>query len=139
MQRNREIELLAAVPLFAGCSKRELREIALVADELTVPEGTTLMRQGERGREFMVIESGTVSVTRDQREIARLGAGEWVGEIALVADVPRTATVVTVAETNIIVLTDRAFKKLIRDMPSIAEKALRSVGERLAADASLQH
>ena len=135
VRKNRKVELLAGVPLFAGCSKRELGELALVADELDVPAGRTLMRQGDRGREFIVIESGEVSVVRNMRETRRLGPGNWVGEIALIANVPRTATVTTVTPARIIVLTDRAFAKLIRDVPSIAQKVLRSVGERLAADA----
>ena len=135
MAANRKVELLSAVPLFAGCSKRELGQIALVTDELDVPAGKTLMRQGQRGHEFMVIESGCVSIIRNARETRRLGDGEWVGEIALIAQVPRTATVTTLTPTRILVLTDRAFAKLVRDMPSIAQKVLRSVGERLAADA----
>jgi CRP-like cAMP-binding protein len=134
LRKNRKTELLAGVPLFAGCSKRELGEIALVADELAVPEGETLIREGERGREFLVIESGTVSVSRGLRPIAQLGPGDWVGEIALLTDVPRTATVTTTSPTRVLVLTDRAFAKLIRDVPSIAQKVLRSLGERLAPD-----
>ncbi len=135
VRKNRKVELLAEVPLFSGCSKRELGELALVADELDVPPGKTLMREGDRGREFIVIERGTVSIIRSQREVRRLGAGEWVGEISLIADVPRMATVRTVTPARVLVLTDRAFAKLIRDMPSIAQKVLRSVGERLATDA----
>ncbi len=136
LRKNRKIELLGNVPLFAGLSKRELGDIAYVTDVLDVPAGKTLMREGERGREFLVIESGTVNVSRKGRVVRQLGAGDWVGEIALIADIPRTATVTTTSEARLLVLTDRAFAKLIRDVPSITYKVLRSVGERLAADQS---
>jgi CRP-like cAMP-binding protein len=134
LRKNRKVELLGNVPLFAGLSKRELGEIASVADELDVPAGKVLMREGARGREFLVIENGTVDVTREGRPIRQLGPGDWVGEIALIADMPRTATVTTTSDARLLVLTDRAFAKLVRDVPSITYKVLRSVGDRLAAD-----
>ena len=134
MRKNRKVELLAAVPLFAGCSKRELGEIALVADEIFLPDGETLIREGERGREFLVIESGTVRVTRDGRTLTELGAGEWVGEISLVAGTPRTATVVATSPVRLLVISDRAFQALLRDVPSIATKVLQSLAARLPPD-----
>jgi CRP/FNR family transcriptional regulator, cyclic AMP receptor protein len=134
LRKNRKVELLANVPLFAGLSKRELGDIAGVADELDLKAGKMLMREGQRGREFFVLESGGVQVERKGRVVRQLGPGEWVGEIALIADIPRTATVTTLEDTRVLVLTDRAFSKLIRDVPTIAQKMLRSVGERLAAD-----
>jgi CRP-like cAMP-binding protein len=134
LRKNRKVELLAGVPLFAGLSKSELGDIAGVADELDVKSGKTLIREGQRGREFFVIESGGVRVERKGRVVRTVGPGEWVGEIALIADIPRTATVTTLADSRVLVLTDRAFAKLIRDVPSIAQKVLRTVGERLAAD-----
>lgn len=134
LRKNRKIELLANVPLFAGLSKRELGDIAYVADELDLPAGKVLMREGDRGREFLVIESGTVDVTREGRPIRQLGPGDWIGEIALIADMPRTATVTTTSDARVLVLTDRAFAKLVRDVPSITYKVLRSLGERLADD-----
>jgi CRP-like cAMP-binding protein len=134
LRKNRKVELLAAVPLFAACSKRELAELALVVDELDVAADVTLIREGERGREFLVVESGTVTVERGARMVGELGPGDWVGEIALVADVPRTATVRTATPVRLLVLTDRTFAKLLRDVPSIAQKVMQSLGERLAAD-----
>ena len=134
LRKNRKVELLAAVPLFAGCSKRELGEIALVADEIFLPDGETLIREGERGREFLVIESGTVRVMRDGRALTELGAGEWVGEISLVAGTPRTATVVAASPVRLLVISDRAFQALLRDVPSIATKVLQSLAARLPPD-----
>ncbi len=81
--RNAKIELLKRVPLFAGCSKSELRVIALHADEVHLRAGTVLTREGRPGREFFVLVDGSVRVTRDGRKIAELSGGDWFGEIAL--------------------------------------------------------
>ena len=81
-----------------------------------------------------MIESGTVKVIRKARVVRRLGAGDWVGEIALLCDVPRTATVESESEVRLLVLTDRAFAKIMRDTPSIAAKVMNSLAARLAAD-----
>jgi CRP-like cAMP-binding protein len=131
LRKDAKTDLLAHVPLFSGCSKRELQEIAALADELDLPEGTALIKEGERGREFFVIVEGTVDVTRDGRRVTTLGGGNWIGEIALVSDVPRTATVTTTSPVRVLVVTDRAFSGLIKRSPSIALKVLASVAERL--------
>lgn len=131
LRKNAKADLIAAVPLFAGCSKAELGEVAAISDELDLPEGATLIREDERGREFLIVIDGTVEVTQKGRKLSELGAGSWVGEIALIADVPRTATVVATSPVRLLVITDRAFQHLIRKTPSIAAKVLQSLGERL--------
>lgn len=136
LRKNRKLELLHGVPLFAGCSKRELTDIAALADELSFAAGASLMREGEAGREFVVIVEGTVKVTRKGRKIAELSAGDFVGEIALVADVPRTATVVATTPLRMLVISDRAFRRLLQTQPSIAAKVLQSLGERLAVNST---
>lgn len=135
LQKNKKVELLKAVPLFANCSKAELQRIASLADELDLAEGATLIREGERGREFLVVVGGNVRVTRRGRKLADLGAGDFIGEIALVSDVPRTATVTATSPVRLLVVTDREFRHLIEQVPSIATKVLQSLGERLHADA----
>ena len=135
LHKDAKIDLLKNVPLFAGCSKSELQRIASLADELDLADGATLIREGERGREFIVVASGTVRVTRSGKELRELGAGDFIGEIALVADVPRTATVTATSPVRLLVVTDRAFRGLLEQMPSIAKKVLQSLGERLHADA----
>jgi CRP-like cAMP-binding protein len=126
---------MKGVPLFSGCSKAELQKIAALADELDLAEGATLIREGERGREFIVIVDGTVTVTRGRKSLRDLGAGDFIGEIALVSDVPRTATVTATSPVRLLVITDRAFRGLIEQMPSIATKVLQSLGQRLHSDA----
>ncbi len=133
--RNAKIDLLKNVPLFSGCSKTELRHLASTADEVDLREGYVLTREGRPGREFFVLVDGTVRVTRDGRGVAELGGGDWFGEIALLTKVPRTATVTATSGVKALVLTDRAFRRLVETMPSIALKVLSSVGERLDRDA----
>ena len=135
LRRDAKVELLKKVPLFSGCSKSELRELAKSADELDVREGTVLTREGRPGREFFVLISGTAKVTKNGRKIAELGPGDWLGEIALITDSPRTATVTATSPIDLLVITDRRFRTVVETMPSIALKVLSSVGERLSRDA----
>jgi CRP/FNR family cyclic AMP-dependent transcriptional regulator len=130
--RNAKIELLKRVPLFAGCSKTELRELALVADELDLREGRTLVREGQAGREFFVLVEGGVRVSRKGRKLNDLGAGDWFGEIALLTNTPRTATVTATSPIRVLVITDRSFRRVVESMPKIALKVLSTLGQRLA-------
>jgi CRP/FNR family transcriptional regulator, cyclic AMP receptor protein len=134
-RRDARLELLKGVPLFARCSKAELRQIAMLADVLDLDEGRTLIREGERAQEFFVVVDGSLRATRKGRKVSDLGAGDFVGEIALVADLPRTATVTTSSSVRLLVLTARGFRDLLVDSPSIAPKILQSLGERLHSDA----
>jgi CRP-like cAMP-binding protein len=133
--RNAKIELLKSVPLFAGCSKSELRELAMTADEIDLRDGHVLTKEDRPGREFFVLVKGTARVARKGRKIADLRAGDWFGEIALLTDAPRTATVTATSTADVLVITDRSFRRVVETMPSIALKVLACVGERLAHDA----
>ena len=135
LRRDAKMELLKRAPLFAGCSKSELRALASSADELDLREGTVLTREGRAGREFFVLVSGTAKVTKDGRKVADLSEGDWFGEIALLTDTPRTATVTATSPVDVLVITDRSFRRTVETMPSIALKILSSVGDRLARDA----
>ena len=132
LRSNAKIELLKSVPLFAGCSKAELRRLASIADEIDLREGTVLTREGRTGHEFFVLIDGTVSVTRSGRKVADLGAGDWLGEIALLTKAPRTATVTATSPLRTLVITDREFRQLVSEVPSIAMKVLTCVAERLS-------
>jgi CRP/FNR family cyclic AMP-dependent transcriptional regulator len=138
LQRNTKVDLLKKVPLFSGCSKDELRQLASVADELDLREGSALTREGQPGREFFVLMDGTVDVTQGGASVGQLGAGDWFGEIALLTKAARTATVTATSPVRVLVLTDRAFRHAIEATPSIAVKVLERVGERLAHDAELK-
>jgi CRP-like cAMP-binding protein len=131
LRKAGKVELLKKIPLFAGCSKAELAHIAAEADEITVPKGTVLMREGQRGRQFFVIIEGTVRVTRNGRKLRDFGPGDHLGDVALVTRLPRIASGVTTSPARLLVLTDTRFRALIMETPSIAVKVLQSVGERI--------
>ena len=135
LRKSAKEELIKSVPLFSKCTRRELSALAGEADELTVPEGKDLTRQGEPGREFMVIVDGAAKVTKNGRKVNELGANDFLGEIALLSDVPRTATVTTTTETTILVLTDRAFRRVADQIPSVHSSLLAALTARLSPDA----
>ena len=134
LRRNEKVELIKKVPLFAHCSKRELQEVAQLADEIDLREGKEMTRQGSRGREFFVLLDGTANVTKNGRRINTLGSGDFFGEIALVSDTPRTATVTATSPVRALVVTDRSFRRLLEDSPSIQSKVLKALAERLAPE-----
>ena len=131
LAREAKIELLKRVPLFADCSRRELREIATVADEIVVPAGTALAREGKSGRELVIIVEGAADVTKRGRKINEVGGGDFVGEIAVVTDTPRTASVKTTQPTHALVLTRRDFRTLMKRVPTIQIKVLETLARRL--------
>ena len=131
LSRNTKIDLLKRVPLFADCSKKELQEISLVTDEIDLPAGFQLTKEGASGQELVVIVDGAADVIRRGKKINTVGGGDFVGEIALVTEEPRTATVRTTEPTQAIVLTRRDFRALMKRVPSIQLKVLDAVASRL--------
>ena len=131
LRKNAKIELLKRVPLFERCSKSELQRIAGVADEVNLPAGRELMREGERGQEFVVLVEGRAEVKRKGRRLRELSDGDFLGEIALVADVPRTATVTTLTPVDILLMTARDFRTLMREVPSLQPKVMYALAMRL--------
>jgi CRP/FNR family cyclic AMP-dependent transcriptional regulator len=131
LRRNEKVELIKRVPLFADCSRGELEEIAQLADEIDLAEGKELTRLGEPGREFFVLLEGEANVTQNGNSINTLRAGDFFGEIALVEDTPRTATVTATTPMRVLVITDRAFKKLLDEQPELQRKVLVALAERV--------
>ena len=134
LRRNQKVELIRHAPLFSACSKRELEQIAQLADEIDLAEGKEMTRQGSRGREFFVLLEGEADVTKDGRRINQLSSGDFFGEIALVSDTPRTATVTATRPVRALVITDRSFRRLLRDQPEIQSKVLAALAARLAPE-----
>jgi CRP/FNR family transcriptional regulator, cyclic AMP receptor protein len=132
MARNPKIALLAGVPLFAQCSKRDLEEIAAIADEIDFPAGRTLTREGQNGREFVVLADGIVDVERDGERVNTLGPGDFFGEISLVTGRPRTATVTTRSPARAFVLSAPAFRSLIQRAPRVRTSVLAAAALRLS-------
>ena len=134
LHRNQKVELIKRAPLFANLSKRDLSEVAQLADEIDLREGKEMTRQGAAAREFFVLLEGEADVRKNGRRINRLGPGDFFGEIALVSDTPRTATVTATSPVRALVITDRAFRRLLKDQPEIQGKVLAAVAARLAPE-----
>jgi voltage-gated potassium channel len=132
--KNEKVELLKRVPLFTRCTKAELIEVALSADEREAREGERLTEEGRRGREFFVLVDGAVDVTRAGKKLADLGPGDWFGEIAILTYKPRTTTVTATTPVRLLVIDDRSFRRLVETTPRIALTVLESVAERLELD-----
>jgi CRP-like cAMP-binding protein len=131
---NQKIDLIRKVPLFARCSRAELKEIALLADEIDLHEGTEMTRQGAPGREFFVLLDGTADVKKNRRRVNMLGPGDFFGEIALVSREPRTATVIATSPVRALVITDRSFRRLLDDAPQVQTKVMEAMAQRLAPE-----
>ena len=126
-------EALGRAPLFQGLSRDELQDLAKVTEDLEVEPGRVLCREGERAREFFVIVDGEVAVTKDERELRTLSGGDFFGEIALIEDVPRTATVTARTPLRFFVLTRQSFWSLIEHQPDVERKVLRALAQRVLA------
>src|SRR5438874_172993 len=117
-------ELLANVDLFRDLDKRELRQIADVMKEYTFAAGREVVTQGKEGIGFFVIADGTAKVTVDGNEVRTLGPGDYFGEIALIADTPRTATVTADSDLTCWGLASWTFRPIAESNGSIAWKLL---------------
>ena len=135
LRKDAKLELLRQVPLFAGCSKRELGEISTLADELGLPAGTTLIEEGRQGHEFFVLVDGEVDVRRKGRKVTSLGGGSFFGEMALVSSKPRNATVTATTPVRVLVVHEQAFRRLLRDSQPIQLKVLQALADRAAETA----
>ncbi len=123
---------LAALPLFEALSRKELEQLAMMTDDLEFPAGKVLCRQGDLGSEFLVIIEGEAEVTKDGAPVATLGPGDYFGEIALVEDVRRTATVTAATSLRFFILTRQAFRSLLRRNPKVEAQILDVIAARVA-------
>ena len=129
--KDAKIELLRNVPLFSACSKRDLGRIAALVDEIDVPEGRVLTRQGEPGRECFVIAEGQASAALRGSTTASLGPGAVVGEMSLLDQGPRSATVTATTDMHLLVLTSRGFSALINRVPLVARRIMAGLAGRV--------
>jgi CRP-like cAMP-binding protein len=126
-------DMLRAVSLFGTLSGKELDAIAQLADTVEVPEGYVLMRQDTSGGEMFVIASGNVRVERNGRELAQLGPGSVVGEMALLSEGPRTATVTATEPSTLFVLAHREFHSLMDTSAEVRTCVFNAVAHRIRA------
>ena len=131
--RDARIRLLSGVALFSPCAKHELKRIAALVDEVEAPKGKTLAREGDRGSEFFVVVEGTAIARRRGQKVGTIGPGSFFGELALLDQGPRVATVTADTDMQLLVLTSRAFSSLLNDVPSVGRRIMRGMAERLRA------
>jgi CRP-like cAMP-binding protein len=132
--RDAKVKRLAGVPLFSACSKTDLTKIAALADELEVPEGKVLMTQGDRAHECFVILAGKAKVSIRGKRSTTLGAGDCVGELALLdPGARRSATVTAQTDLDLLVLGAREFSSFLDEVPRVGRQVLSAAAERLRA------
>ena len=134
--QDTKVQALKGVPLFASLSRKELLQLERVCEDLEVQPGRVLCKEGEIGREFFVLVDGKVQVIRKGRRVATLTGGDFVGEISLVTELPRTATVTVETPVRLFVLTSREFHALLDRNPKVERKVLRALARRLAETSS---
>jgi CRP/FNR family transcriptional regulator, cyclic AMP receptor protein len=134
--QDTKVQALKGVPLFEDLSRKELVQLERVCEDLEVEPGKVLCQEGRTGHEFFVIVDGKVQVTRKGRRVATLSSGDFVGEIALVTELPRTATVTAETPVRLVVLTPREFHAVLDQNPKVERKVLRVLARRLAASSS---
>ena len=122
---------LKSIWLFSGCSGSELRKIRSSLDALTVPAGKILVEEGHIGQEFFIIVDGKAAVTRNGKKVATLDGGSHFGELALLDRRPRSASVVSETDMNVLVMSQRQFNGLLESVPTIARKMLSALATRL--------
>ena len=134
VRRDEKVRLISRVPLFQSCSQAELARIAAIATQVDFPKGEVLLQEGQRGDEFFVLVKGSADVRKGKKQIGTLKAGDFAGEIALLADSPRTATVTTTSPVTALRATRKGFAELMKTSPAIQQKVLVTLANRLAPD-----
>ena len=131
MAKDKTLEHLAAIPLFSGLSRKDLGHLRGLCNEIEVPKGKVLCKQGTVGYECFVIVDGTASVEADGHVLTTLGAGSYFGELSLLDKQPRSATVTALSPMTVLVLGPREFSSALSDIPGLAAKLLSSMARRL--------
>jgi CRP/FNR family transcriptional regulator, cyclic AMP receptor protein len=124
---------LKDVPFFSSLSKRELTTVAQNTDELDIAQGKALAREGEFGHEFFVIVEGTAEVVRGGTHVADLHSCDFFGEMALLGEERRTATVTATSPMRVLVMTGQHLRAIDREMPAVHTKIVEAIEARRAA------
>ncbi len=135
LTQSTKADALRSAPLFEGLSKKELVEVARVTEDLTVPAGTVLCKEDTLGREFFVLIDGTVEVTRCGKHVATRDAPDFVGEIALLTEVRRIATVTASTPLRCLILMRGDFRRVLDENRAIERKVMDVLAQRLAVQA----
>lgn len=128
---EQQLDYLSNIPLFSGCSKKELKAIQSLCDRIDVPAGKELVRQGSTGYECFVLLTGSADVIINGRFVTSLGPGAYFGELALLDKQPRSATVTTSTASSLLVLGPRQFSTALESFPGLAQKMMAGLAMRL--------
>ncbi len=128
---DQKLELLRRTPLLQGLGRKELEAVGMLADEIDVPAGRVLMREGDTGKEFFVLVDGAVGIDRSGVRVRTMKAGDFFGEIALLAEGPRTATATAESASTLLVLGHREFHSLMDQFPAIRTCVLEALASRI--------
>jgi CRP/FNR family cyclic AMP-dependent transcriptional regulator len=128
---DQKLELLKRTPLLSGLGRKEIEEVGRLVDEIDVPAGRVLMREGDPGREFFVVVDGTVGIDRGGTRIRTMEPGDFFGEIALLDEGPRTATATADGPASLLVLGHREFHSLMDQFPAIRTSVLDALAKRI--------
>jgi CRP-like cAMP-binding protein len=131
INRDEKIRRLEEVPMFADCTRRQLREVAAISRVVELPAGTVLTRTGEPGEEFFVLVAGSATVELSPRKRRRLGPGDFFGEMSLLDGEPRSATVRAETDVRLLVILRRNFQALLREVPELTHRVLETLSRRV--------
>jgi CRP/FNR family transcriptional regulator, cyclic AMP receptor protein len=126
-----KVQALRRAPLFEDLSRKELADLARHTEDLEIPAGEVLCKEGDTGKEFFVIVEGETEVTTNGKNVAARSGGDFVGEIALLEDTNRTATVTAKTPLRVFVLTREDFRSLVRDNPTVERKVMQALARRV--------
>ena len=133
MATNKLLDRLAKVPIFSGCSKKELQAIARAVKEIDHPAGTVIAAEGQPGAGLFLLDEGEAVVTIGGRKVNHLRAGDFFGEMALLDGGPRTATVTAKTDVRLLGITEWVYRGMLLEHPSIALRTLEAMAARLRA------
>jgi CRP/FNR family cyclic AMP-dependent transcriptional regulator len=131
LAKAKKVELLAGLPLFERCTRKELSEVAALTVEEERPDGAVLTREGQTGALAFVVVEGTVRATREGRSLGVLGPGSMVGELALIDGHPRSATVTAVGPVRVLEISADDFRRFVGHSPRFTANLLRALAGRL--------
>jgi CRP/FNR family transcriptional regulator, cyclic AMP receptor protein len=134
------LDALKAIPMFSACDRKELQAIARLGTQLTISQGVEVTHQGNHGAELIIVLTGTARCLVDGAEVAKFGPGDFFGEMSLLDNRPRSATVMADSPLDALVFDPREFRSLVEASPTIAWKMLGVMATRLRdADNSIKH
>ena len=136
-KRHEIAEHLAALPIFSGCSKRELRHLAGLSRQHQLEAGQPLFEQGQPASAAYVVVAGRVEVRRDGQPVAQLGPGQVVGELGLLLQRAHSATVTATTPVEVVALPQSALREAVEEVPGLAWNLLQAIADRLSTDTTV--